>query len=83
MRPVLLAGVRVEAVEVAAEVGDVDQAVGDGGRRDRAADLVEVPDAAALRDVAALGRVDRVEVADAFAVLRILSVGDVDAVLDR
>ena len=38
-----------------------------------------MPDAAGLRDVAALGRVDRVEVADAFAVLGILAVGDVDA----
>ena len=46
VRPVLLTGLRVEAVEVAAEVGDVDEAVGDRGRRDRSADLVELPDRA-------------------------------------
>ena len=78
VHPVLLPGLRVEAVEEAAEVGDVDQAVGDRRRRDRAADLVEVEDQAGLGDVAALGRVDGVEVADAFAVLGILAVGDVD-----
>ena len=46
VRPVVLAGLGVEAVEEAAEVGDVEQAVGDRGGRDRAADLVEVPDPA-------------------------------------
>ena len=39
VRPVDLAGLRVEAVQEAAEVGDVDQAVGNRRRRDRAADL--------------------------------------------
>jgi hypothetical protein len=78
VRPVDLAGLRVEAVQEAAEVGDVDEAVLDRRRRDRAADLVVVPDQPGLRDVAALGGVDAVHVADAFAVLRILAVGDVD-----
>ena len=53
-------------------------AVLDGRGRDRAADLVVVPDAPALGDVAALGRVDAVEVADALAVLRVLAVREVD-----
>ena len=83
VHPVRLPRLGVEAVEEPAEVGDVDEAVGDRRRRDRPADLVEVPDPAALGDVAALGRVDRVEVADALAVLRVLPVGDVDAVVDR
>ena len=72
----------VEAVQEAAEVGEVDQAVLDRRGGDRAADLVEVPELPALRDVAALGGVDRVGVADAFAVLRILAVRDVDDVLE-
>src|SRR6185436_8949352 len=50
--------------------------------RDRPSDLVEVPDASALGDVAALGRVDAVEMTDALAVLRVLAVGDVDLVLE-
>ena len=82
MRPVQLTGLGVEAVEVAAEVGDVHQAVGDGGCRNRSADLVEVPEPARLCDVAAFGGVDRVEVTDALAVLGVLSVGDIDDVLD-
>ena len=69
-------------MQEAAEVGDVDKAIGDGRGRNGAADLVEVPDATALGDVAALGGVDGVEVPDAFAVLGILAVGDVDAVLE-
>ena len=44
VRPVRLAGLEIEAVQEAAEVGEVDQAVLDRRRRDRAADLVEVPD---------------------------------------
>jgi len=60
-------------MEEAAVVRIVDDTVLDGGGRDRAPDLVEVPDAARLRDVAALGRVDRVEVARPLAVLRVLA----------
>ena len=45
--PVDGAGLGVERVQEAAEVGDVDDAVLDRGGRDRAADLVVVPDAAA------------------------------------
>src|SRR6516165_10039307 len=81
MHPVLLPGFGVEAMEEATEVGDVHQAVYDGGRRDRPSDLVEVPDAAALGDVSSLGCVDRIEMSDAFTMLGVLAVGDVDAVL--
>ena len=45
VRPVRLAGLEIEAVQEAAEVGEVDQAVLDRRGRDRSADLVEVPDA--------------------------------------
>src|SRR6058998_508810 len=81
VRPVLLTGLRVETVQEAAEVGHVQEAVDDGCRRNRSADLVELPHLAALRDVAALGGVDAIEVADALTVLRILAVADVHAVL--
>src|SRR5215510_5892152 len=55
--------------------------IGHSRRRNRSPDLVEVPDATRLRDVAALGRVDSVEVPDAFAMLGVLTVGDVHTIL--
>ena len=80
VRPVNLAGLRIERVQKAAEVSLVNDAVFDRRRGDRAANLVVVPDHSGLGDVAALGGVDAVHVADAFAVFRILAVGDVDLV---
>src|SRR5262249_54923552 len=80
VRPVLLPRFCVETVQKAAEIWDVYQPVHDRCRRNRSPDLVELPDAAALRNVAAFGRIDAIEVAHALAMLRILAVGDVDAV---
>src|SRR5262245_66231291 len=80
MGPVQLSRLRVETVEIATEVRNVDQSVNDGGGGDRAANLVEVPHEAALRDVAPLGRIDCVEMPRTLTVFRVLAVSDVHAV---
>ncbi len=64
-----------------AEIRLIDDSVLDRGSRDRAANLVVVPDESRLRDVATLGRVDAVHMAHALAVFRILTIRDIDAVL--
>src|SRR5262245_55416265 len=64
-------------MEEAAEIRVVNQAVMDGGGRDRSPDLIVMPDAAALSDISSLGGVNAVEVPDTFSMLRILSVRNV------
>src|SRR2546426_9582740 len=81
MCPVGLAGVHVQAVQEAAEVGIEQQPVVDGAGRNRAADFVVMPEAAKVSDVAALGRVNRVEVPDSLTVLWVLPVGNEHLVL--
>ena len=82
VRPIDLAGLRVQAMQVAGEVTNEQEAVGgDGHRRDTAVDLVIRPDLPRLRDVPGLGGVNAGENAHPFAMLRILADGVIDAVL--
>ena len=76
MFPVFFAGVHVQAVQEAAEIGIEQQPVVYRAGGNRAADVVELPDASGFGDVAALGGIDRVEVSDSLAVLGVLPVGD-------
>ena len=83
MRPVFLASLRVETVNVPAEVRNVDQPVDDCGRGDRPPDLVELPHLARLSDVSPPGGVDAIEMAHTLAVLRVLAVANEDSVLEN
>src|SRR6185369_5887195 len=79
--PVNLARLRVEAMQETTEVRFVNQSILDGWSRDRATNLVVMPDEAGLGDVAALGGVDAVHVAHAFAVFGILAIRDVNVIV--
>ena len=81
MDPELLAGVGIDGVDEAGEIGVEEDAVVEGAGGDGAADFVEVPEAAGLGEIAAFGGVDGIEMADTLAVFGILAVGDVDAVV--
>src|SRR5262249_6523206 len=65
----------VEAVDEAAEVAGVEQAVFAGEAGERAVEVLTVggPGLAGLRNVAALRRVDAVQMSKAFTVLRVLA----------
>lgn len=69
MLPVSLTGLDVEAVEEAAQIGGVEQAVGDRDIRYGSAKVLatHVPDAAGLGYVSGLRGIDRVEVSRPFA----------------
>ena len=80
MGPVVFAGGDVEAVDEAAQVGRIEQTVGDGDGGDGAVVVLaaEVPDCAGRGDVALAAGVDGPEVALALAVLGVLADGDKD-----
>ena len=83
VRPIGLTCLGIETVQESAEIRNIDQAIGYGSRRNRAPDLVVMPQAAGLGDIAPLCCINRVEVADTFAVFRILSVGNVNTVFEN
>ena len=63
MLPEFLAGLCVKAMQEAAEIRIIEQSVVNRRGRDRAANLVEMPDQAVLGQVAALGRIDAIGMA--------------------
>jgi hypothetical protein len=77
--PEVLAGLGVEAVDVAVVFGLVNEALVDAGRGNRAADTLVGPEGFA-GDVAAALEVEAAQHADAVAVLGILADDDVGAV---
>src|SRR6266568_2522598 len=81
VHPVWFAGLRIQAVDIAAEVGHVNEAIGDRGSRKRVHDLAITPDGAGLGDVPALGDVDAGEIAEPLAMLRVLPDRHIDPVL--
>src|SRR5262245_53909876 len=72
----------VQAVQEAAEIRIEQHSIKDRPGRNRSADLVILPNYAALGDVSSFGGVDAVEMPYAFSVLRVLSVGNVDFVVE-
>ncbi len=76
--PVGFARLFIEAMDVAGEVGGVEQSVTDGDAGDGALESVVGPNAAALGDVARLRRVDAVQHATPASVRRILADGAID-----
>src|SRR5947207_428892 len=75
VHPVRFSGLRIQAVQKAAEIRDVNQSVLDGCCRDRAADLGVMPQPPGVGGIARLAGIDAVHVPHTFAVLRILARG--------